>query len=215
MIDERELIAAAQRGSERAFEQLVRANEKKVYTLCLRMCGNPADAEEAAQEAFLAAWRGLPSFRGESAFSTWLHRLAGNACIDLLRRNRRARGELSLDDELAAEPVDEHASPQRELERREQREAVQRGLAALHDEHRTVLVLREVEQLSYAEIAEVTGLEAGTVKSRISRARAQLRKYLLSEGNFFGEDTSKVTDCNQIGQIGRNARKSRKEESGT
>lgn len=197
MIDERELIAAAKRGSERAFEQLVRANEKKVYTLCLRMCGDPADAEEAAQEAFLAAWKGLPSFRGDSAFSTWLHRLAANACIDLLRRTRRTRAELSLDDELAAEPVDERASPQRELERREQREAVQRGLAALPDEHRTVLVLREVEQLSYAEIAEATGLELGTVKSRISRARAQLRNYLLSQGNLFGREPSKVTECNR------------------
>lgn len=197
MIDERELIAAAKRGSERAFEQLVRANEKKVYTLCLRMCGDPADAEEAAQEAFLAAWKGLPTFRGDSAFSTWLHRLAANACIDLLRRTRRTRAELSLDDELAAEPVDERASPQRELERREQREAVQRGLAALPDEHRTVLVLREVEQLSYAEIAEATGLELGTVKSRISRARAQLRNYLLSQGNLFGREPSKVTECNR------------------
>lgn len=197
MIDERELIAAAKCGSERAFEQLVRANEKKVYTLCLRMCGDPADAEEAAQEAFLAAWKGLPSFRGDSAFSTWLHRLAANACIDLLRRTRRTRAELSLDDELAAEPVDERASPQRELERREQREAVQRGLAALPDEHRTVLVLREVEQLSYAEIAEATGLELGTVKSRISRARAQLRNYLLSQGNLFGREPSKVTECNR------------------
>lgn len=197
MIDERDLIAAAKRGSERAFEQLVRANEKKVYTLCLRMCGDPADAEEAAQEAFLAAWKGLPSFRGDSAFSTWLHRLAANACIDLLRRSRHARGEVSLDDELAAEPVDEHASPQRELERREQREAVQQGLAALPDEQRTVLVLREIEQLSYTEIAEVTGLELGTVKSRISRARAQLRNYLLSRGNFFGAGPSKVTECNR------------------
>lgn len=197
MIDERELIAAAKRGSERAFEQLVRANEKKVYTLCLRMCGSPDDAEEAAQEAFLAAWKGLASFRGDSAFSTWLHRLAANACIDLMRRSRRARSELSLDDELAAEPVDERASPQRELERREQREAVQRGLAALPDEHRTVLVLREIEQLSYTEIAEVTGLELGTVKSRISRARAQLRNYLLSQGNLFGGEASKVTECNR------------------
>lgn len=197
MIDERELIAAAQRGSERAFEQLVRANERKVYTLCLRLCGNPADAEEAAQEAFLAAWRGLPAFRGESAFSTWLYRLANNACIDLLRRSRRTRADVSLDDEAAPEPTDEHASPQRELERREQREAVQRGLAALSDEHRTVLVLRELEQLSYAEIAEVTGLEAGTVKSRISRARMQLRNYLLTSGNFFSAESSKVTECNR------------------
>lgn len=197
MIDEKELIAAAQRGSERAFEQLVRANENKVYTLCLRMCGNPTDAEEAAQEAFLAAWRGLPAFRAESAFSTWLHRLAANACIDLLRRNRRARSELSLDDELAAEPVDEGTSPQRELERREQREAVQHALAALPEEHRTVLVLREVEQLSYAEIAQTTGLELGTVKSRISRARTQLRNYLLLHGNLFGEASSKVTECNR------------------
>ncbi len=84
-----ELVRAAAKGRTEAFEELVRLHEKKVYALTLRMCGNPEDARDAAQEAFLSAWRGLPSFRGEAGFSTWLYRLASNAAIDQLRRNRR------------------------------------------------------------------------------------------------------------------------------
>ncbi len=88
---EEELIARAQQGDEDAFAQLVALHEKKVYNLALRMCGNPEDAWDAAQEAFLSAWRGLPSFRGEAGFSTWLYRLTSNAAIDLLRDRKSTR----------------------------------------------------------------------------------------------------------------------------
>ena len=94
-----ELVRAAAGGDEEAFAQLVGLYEDKVYSLALRMCGSPEDAADAAQEAFLSAWRALPSFRGEAGFSTWLYRLTANASIDLLRRVRRQRGELRLDDE--------------------------------------------------------------------------------------------------------------------
>ena len=92
-----ELARRAAGGDEDAFAQLVGLHEKKVYGLALRMCGNPEDAADAAQEAFLAAWKGLPRFRGEAGFSTWLYRLTSNAAIDHLRRVKRQRGEVSLE----------------------------------------------------------------------------------------------------------------------
>ena len=197
MNEEQQWIDDARRGDQEAFEQLVRRYEKRVFALTSRMCRNPADAEEAAQEAFLAAWQGLAFFRGDSSFSTWLYRLATNACVDLLRRESRHRtaAGLSLDDEeLNLDVPDPARSPQDEAERRELREEIERGLASLSPEHREVLVLREIHQLSYDEIAETLDLDVGTVKSRISRGRKQLRKFLLKSGNFSPPSASKGTE---------------------
>ena len=197
-MDEKELILRMQEGDETAFETLVRLYEKKIYNLCFRMCGNAEDAQEAAQDAFLAVWRAIDSFRQESSFSTWLYRLATNACIDLLRRNKRSGGSVSLDDEeTAPELVDTRPLPQQELERRETQRLIEDGLCALPEDYRAILLLREVQGLSYAEIAEVTQLELGTVKSRISRGRILLRNYLTASGNFFETAASKVTECNR------------------
>lgn len=196
-MDESKLIRAARRGDEAAFEQLVRLHEKKIYNLCLRMCGDPEDAAEAAQDTFLALWRGLESFREDAALSTWLYRLASNACIDLLRRNKRTVEGVSLDDEELRLEVRDHApTPEQHVEREETLRAVREGLGALPPEYRQVLVLRELHQLSYAEIGAAMELEAGTVKSRISRARQLLRNYLSADGNFFENPSSKVTECN-------------------
>ena len=194
---EQQLVSAARQGDMAAFESLVRLYEKRVFALTLRMCGDREDAAEAAQEAFLAAWQGLAFFRGDSSFSTWLYRLASNACVDLLRREsrRRAAAGTSLDDEeLNLEVPDEMPSPQDEAERRELREEIERGLAALSPEHREVLVLREIHQLRYDEIAETLDLDVGTVKSRISRGRKQLRNFLLKSGNFSPPPPSKGTE---------------------
>ena len=194
---EQQLVSAARQGDMAAFESLVHLYEKRVFALTLRMCGNREDAAEAAQEAFLAAWQGLAFFRGDSSFSTWLYRLASNACVDLLRResrHRTAAGPSLDDEELNLEVPDARPSPQDEAERRELREEIERGLAALSPEHREVLVLRELHQLSYDEIAETLDLDVGTVKSRISRGRKQLRKFLLKSGNFSPPSPSKGTE---------------------
>ncbi len=194
---EQQLVSAARQGDMAAFESLVHLYEKRVFALTLRMCGNREDAAEAAQEAFLAAWQGLAFFRGDSSFSTWLYRLASNACVDLLRResrHRTAAGPSLDDEELNLEVPDAMPSPQDEAERRELREEIERGLAALSPEHREVLVLRELHQLSYDEIAETLDLDVGTVKSRISRGRKQLRNFLLKSGNFSPPSPSKGTE---------------------
>ena len=196
MIDfqEQKWIDAARKGDQDAFAELVRLYEKKVFALTTRICKNPDDAAEAAPEAFLAAWQGLPSFRGDSAFSTWLYRLASNACIDLLRRegrHRDAAGPSFNDDDHPVEIPDTAATPQELSERKELREEIESGLAALSPEHRQVLILREIHQLSYDEIAKILQLDQGTVKSRINRARKQLRKFLLQRGNFSDFASSK------------------------
>ena len=195
---ERELVSRARTGDTAAFEQLMLDSQDRVYTLCLRMTGNREDALDLAQETFLNAWRGLSSFQGNSSFSTWVYRLASNACIDFLRkRKRRQQGESphSLDDEEAPlpEPADPRGSPEEELERRELRRAVERGLQALPDHHRQVLVMRELSGMSYQEIGAVLDLDLGTVKSRIARARLALKKFLVQEGNFSPETPSKQT----------------------
>ncbi len=188
-LQERQWVESARQGDQAAFEQLVRAYEKRVFALALRMCGNPEDAAEAAQEAFLAVWQGLRSFRGEASFSTWLYRLASNACVDLLRREGRHRSAAgpSLDDEK----LNLDTAPQEAAERTEVREQIETGLRQLPLEYRQVLILREMHQLSYEEIGQTLCLDEGTVKSRISRGRKRLRKFLLESGNFSGGPPSK------------------------
>ena len=197
-MNEKELLLRLQGGDEAAFEALVRLYEKKIYTLCRRMCGNDEDAQEAAQDAFLSLWRSAKSFRGDASFSTWLYRLATNACIDLLRRNQRGGERVSLDDEETTfELVDAAPLPEQALERKETQRLIEEGLRALPEEYRAILLLREAEGLSYTEIADAMHLELGTVKSRISRGRVLLRNYLTASGNFFDSASSKVTECNR------------------
>ena len=196
-LQEQNWVSAAKNGDQEAFSQLVLRYEKKVYALALRMCRNPEDAEEAAQEAFLSAWQGLPFFRGDSSFSTWLYRLTSNACVDLLRRENRhnaAAGPSLDDEELPLDIPDSAPTPEAATEQAELRELIEEGLQSLTPEYREVLVLREIHQLSYDEIADALSLDLGTVKSRISRGRRQLREFLQKTGNFFPSAASKRTE---------------------
>ena len=194
MNEEQRWIAAARNGDQESFEKLVRLYEKRVFSLTSRMCRNSADAEEAAQEAFLAAWQALPAFRGDASFATWLYRLVSNACVDILRREGRhqAMAGPSLDDEESSpEPPDKSPSPHALAERAELRRQIEAGLAALPPEYRQVLILREIHQCTYDEIAQICSIDLGTVKSRINRGRKQLRNFLLKSGNFSPPAASK------------------------
>ena len=187
------LISRARGGDREAFGALVEKYRDNVYRLAYRMCGNAYDADEAAQEAFVAAWRALPNFRGDAKFSTWLYRLTTNAAIDVMRREKRHK---AVGDGEMVDLADDADSPQETVERTEQQEAVQKALATLSEEYREVLLLRYMEELDYAEIAEVLQLPSGTVKSRINRAKAALKAALLKSGNIFGGSSVIHTETN-------------------
>lgn len=183
MKDQEKIIARARRGDSDAFEQLVVAYREQVFRLALRMCGSEADADEVAQEAFLSAWKALPNFRGESQFSTWLYQLTTHAAIDLMRREKR---QIAADDITEVSAADPAPSPQQQAEQSEQREIVRDAILQLAPEQREVVVLRFMEELSYEEIGAVLKLPSGTVKSRLNRAKAQLKEILSKSGNLFG-----------------------------
>ena len=193
--EELEIILKVRSGDTEAFEALVLEHQNKVYSLALRMVGNEEDARDMAQEAFIRAFNSLASFRGESKFSVWLYRLTSNICIDFLRgRAKRRTVSLSWEDEDGEEGEleipDERFSPEARLERTELRESVRRGLDQLTPEYREILLLREINGLSYDEIGRALGLEEGTVKSRIFRARKKLSEFLIREGNIPGSIAS-------------------------
>lgn len=187
-------------GDINAFESLVAEYEKNVYNLALKMTQNESDAADMAQEAFIKAYNSLASFRGDSKFSVWLYRIVSNVCLDFLRKQkRRPTVSLSVEDDDGEETqldiADESLSPQQLLERKMTRESVRRGLAALPEDYRQILLLREIQGLSYEEIGQALSLEAGTVKSRIFRARKKLCAFLLEEGNI----PDSVSSSNQGG----------------
>jgi len=183
------VINAVLDGDVNAYEYLVKAYEKNVYNLALKMVGNSEDAYDMSQEAFIKAYNSLHSFRGDSKFSVWLYRIVSNVCLDYLRaRNRKATVSLSVEnddgEDVELDIADEANSPQALLDRSLTRDAVRRGLQSLPPEHREILLLREIQGMSYEEIADTLDLEVGTVKSRIFRARKKLCAFLVKDGNI-------------------------------
>jgi RNA polymerase sigma-70 factor (ECF subfamily) len=184
-------------GDTAEFERLVRVCEARVYNLALRYTNNEADAADVAQEVFLRVYRALPDFKGDSAVTTWVYRITVNTAIDSTRRRGR-RKEITLttpgdEDENAPqrEITDETYSPEGEYEKTELREEIGAAIAALSDEHRAVIILRDVNGMSYDEIGDILKLSEGTVKSRLFRARDKLRAALARNGNFSERSASK------------------------
>jgi RNA polymerase sigma-70 factor (ECF subfamily) len=175
------LVEAAQAGNSGAFGALVERYQDRLYNTLTRVLGSRDDASEVLQDAFVLAYTKLGSFRGNSRFYTWLYRVALNQACSHRRRTSRRRGELSVEQlrELSGtEPVDASLQPEQILVRTEQAELVQLALTEISDEHREILVLREMEDYSYETIAEILELPVGTVRSRLFRARLQLKERL-------------------------------------
>ena len=186
---EYDLVRRAANGSEAAFEAIVRLYERQVFAYAYRLLSNRQDAEEVTQDVFVKVWRTLPSFRWESALSTWILTITRNAATDLLRRREEPTESLWREDENGGEyaiPVADpspESNPEEAYQCKERAELVRRGIAALSPDFREILLLREMQGLSYSDIAVVLSLEEGTVKSRINRARAALKK-ILKGWNF-------------------------------
>lgn len=166
-IDDAYLVRAAQAGDDDAFEALVRRHQLLVYRVALRMLGNAQEAEDAAQDGLVGAWRALENFKADSEFSTWLYRIVTNRCLSMLRG---AKPQEPLEDghlDTAAEPPDQ-------VEGLDRLRALKAAILALTPEQRAVLVLREFEDLSYDEIGRVLELSEAAVKGRLHRARGEL-----------------------------------------
>lgn len=188
------LIRRAASGDDGAFETLMLAHQKQVYSLCLRMSGNAEDAFDLSQEAFIRAWRGLAQYQFGAEFSTWLYRLTRNVCIDFLRRQKRQAAvplETEQDGETMELPVPDSAPlPEERVLHDEQRRVLQQAMLSLPDEQREILILRVVNDLPYEKISAILELPLGTVKSRLARARIQLKK-ILAAGNHLDLFSSK------------------------
>ena len=183
-MDDRSLVSLAQQGDGESFALLVQRHQKMVYNLALGKTGSHHDAEEITQNAFLKAWQGLPQFQGKAAFSSWLYRLTLNAATDFLRQRGRHAKVVSLSDPDLPPIPDQSPTPEERSAAEADRQALWQAIEALPEQQRTILLLREIDGLSYKEIALALDLEEGTVRSRLSRSRKVLRKLLCKTENF-------------------------------
>jgi RNA polymerase sigma-70 factor (ECF subfamily) len=176
--DERALVRLARGGDRAAFDELVRRHAGGLYGAVAHLCAGPHEAEEVIQEAFLRAWRGLPGFRGDAQFFTWLYRIGINEARRRGDRRRRAEVVTSLEEHRGHQPADHAQCPETRAEQRDLRRELDRAIGALPVDHRAALVLRDVEGLSTAQAAAVLGLREAAFKSRLHRARTSLRREL-------------------------------------
>ncbi len=185
--EEERLVEKAILGDSYAFEQLMEKHESKMYAVALRMCANREDAQDCLQDAMIRIYKALPSFKGQSSFSTWAYRITMNTCLDDLRR-KKVRQAASLDAmlDLGWTPSDENDTPERHQDNAEMRRAISKAIQTLPEEMRSAVVLRDIQGFSYDEIAVILSTNVGTVKSRISRGREKLREILSRQPELFG-----------------------------
>ena len=175
------ILRRAQKGDTAAFEQLITPHEQLVWRVCWHYTHNTEDAKDCAQEAMVKAWRSLPQYRQDCALETWLYRIASSCCVDFLRRQKRRAAEST--DALAEsgfDPADPAPQPDETALRRDAAQQLYQAIDQLPGDMRTALILSAVEGRKYEEIAQITGVAAGTVKSRINRARQKLKEILTS-----------------------------------
>lgn len=184
-IRELELVKRAKAGDMQAFEDLVLQYEKMVYNVAFRMMNHTEDAYDISQEVFIKAFRNMKNFDERSTFSTWIYRITTNACIDEMRK-RKGKETQSMDKEIQGDEggyqkefVDSDATPEEVVVQQEDKSEIMQALDTLSEEHKTIVVLRDIRGLSYDEIAEITETSLGTVKSRLSRGRKQLQTEIL------------------------------------
>jgi RNA polymerase sigma-70 factor, ECF subfamily len=176
VIDDEQLIADTLKGDSQAFGKLVEKYQDRLYNTLVHIIGNVEDARDIVQESFVQAFVKLDSFRGMSAFYTWLYRIALNMAAGHQRRQRSIASLEYKHEQNGMDPMDKGKTPSEQLEKKELAQQVQSALQLLSDEHRIILVLREIGGSSYETIAELLDLPVGTIRSRIHRARMQLRE---------------------------------------
>jgi RNA polymerase sigma-70 factor (ECF subfamily) len=188
---EKNLVELSAGGDVEAFETLIQAHQKKVYNIALRMTKNPEDAQELAQDTFVRAFVAIKKFRCEASFSTWLYRIAMNVCTDFLRKRNKAivvsmeQGAVGSENEQPIQLAEEGPGPDELSERRQLKKLVRQAMDSLSAEHRQVLVLRDLMDLSYKDIANTLDVSEGTIKSRINRAREGLKQVILKKPELF------------------------------
>jgi len=199
-VEERVLIEKSKAGDVAAFEELISSYQKKIFNLAYRMLGNINDADDLAQETFIRVFKSISNFKGESSFSTWIYRIATNVCLDELRK-RKNKKAVSLDDEIKVDDGEikrqiesDSPLPDEIAEREELRLLVKHAISDLPEEQRLIISLRDIQGLSYDEIAQVLDCPSGTVKSRINRARQALKKILMARKELLDYDYVKTSE---------------------
>ena len=179
--DDTHLVKASQHGDQDAFALLVQTHQRRVFTLVLRMLQDYDEASEITQEAFLAAWMGLPSFRGEARFATWLYRIAYHCALKQLERRKRERSlRAALEGEQMLEEVNQHKQAEDSLELRARQAMVREQMEELPARYRSVLILRHLQEMTYEEMADILTMPIGTIKTHLFRARHLLKERLYN-----------------------------------